>query len=220
MIRSRLSPILCLAASLLLLAGCKGIPSNRSGVHQYEEGNFRRALNDFKGAIDANTNYRYARNNRGATNVVLGNYSNALEDFRVAIAARKTYAHARNNRGALYLDRGDDERALRELDLAVELRDEYIEAHFNRARLFLSTGDLDRALEDMDEAIRILTDDGDREDREWPAGYYFRGMLHQQLGNLELARLDFKEAVEQDEEMDDIVEQPYLRKLKPGILGE
>lgn len=212
-------PVLLLGA-MVILAGCKGIPSNRSGVEYYDEGNFRRALHEFDSAIDANTSYRYARNNRGATKVILGNHSDALEDFRTAIAVRGDYAHAYNNRGALHLRRGDDERALRDLDLAIHHRDEYREAHFNRARLFLSTWELDRALEEMDEAIRILTDDGEDEDEEWPAGYYLRAMIHQQLGNLEAANLDFEKAVEQEEELAAIIEQPYLRILKSGRLAE
>jgi tetratricopeptide (TPR) repeat protein len=222
---NRLLPAAALSATLLAFsAGCQtpGLPDNRSGVTEYREGRMPQAVSEFTEAIELNTSYRYARNNRGLTHFLLGNHNDALKDLQVAIDRESGYAHARNNRAALWMDRADDERALVDLDIAIREKEDYKEGYFNRARLFLATEELDRALEAADRAVEIHEDENKKNDSDepWAAAYFLRAMIRTQLLDHAGAAQDFEQAAEQQEMFAQVTELPYPPMLRPGHLAQ
>lgn len=216
------------ALGIVAMTGCKSTPANFSGLDAYSDGNITKAMEHFDEAVSLKLGnffiYRYHRNNRGVTNYVLSSYSDALGDYNIALLIKDNYYHARSNRSTLYLSRGDDERALIDVDRAIEEKENFRDGLFNKTRVLLATGELDRALDLANQVIALIADEGDDPDMEeeegdWPLGYYLRGMIHQQLGNMAAAQRDFDRAYNQDEEILFAVQEPYLAQLKPGHMG-
>lgn len=227
MIKKFIPSLLVVGAVLVMGSGCKSVPANYAGLDAYSDGNISKAIEHFDDAVSFKLGnffiYRYHRNNRGVTNYMLGSYSDALEDFNLSIGIRSRYTTGRNNRSNLFLNRGDDERAMIDVDVAIDVRSGYQDARFNRARILLATQELDRALEEVNHAIALISDD-DADDEEaqegtWALGYYLRGMILQQLGQIEAAERDFDRALLQNPDLLYSTQEPYLDPLVPGQLG-
>ncbi|MCC5875043.1 MAG: tetratricopeptide repeat protein [Candidatus Sumerlaeia bacterium] len=226
MTRKLLLPLL-FAGVIATGVGCKSIPANYAGLDAYSDGNISKAIEHFDEAVSFKLGnffiYRYHRNNRGVTNYMLGSYSDSLEDFNIALGIRSRYTTGRNNRSNLFLNRGDDERAMIDVDVAIDVRSGYQDARFNRARILLATQELDRALEEVNHAIALISDEDEADDTAdegtWALGFYLRGMILQQLGQIEAAERDFTRALLQDPELLYSTQEPYVDPLIPGALG-
>jgi tetratricopeptide (TPR) repeat protein len=72
------------------------------GNYDYDIGKCKQAIVDYSKAIQLNTNFPEAYNNRAYTYMRMQNYKNALPDLNKALKLRPDYIHALMNRGDLY----------------------------------------------------------------------------------------------------------------------
>ncbi len=72
------------------------------GDYDYEAGNCDNAISDYTHAIELNSNFAEAYNNRAYINMVKRNYAAALPDLDRAIQLRPNYVIALMNRGDIY----------------------------------------------------------------------------------------------------------------------
>ncbi len=72
------------------------------GDYQYDLGSCDEAINNYTNAINMDSNFAEALNNRGYTYMRLREYDKALKDLDKAIEIRPDYVHALMNRGDIY----------------------------------------------------------------------------------------------------------------------
>jgi tetratricopeptide (TPR) repeat protein len=99
----------------------KGEGNYYLGYRAYQEGNYERAEDYFKKAVDLNPRMWQAWAHLGATQYTLQRYGDAEASLRRAIQIEGRYAHAHYNLALVYDRRGEKEKALRAARRAVEL---------------------------------------------------------------------------------------------------
>jgi tetratricopeptide (TPR) repeat protein len=146
------------------------------------------ALADYSKAIELDSGYTFAYNNRGVVYTEQGNLKAALADFSKAIELDPKYALAYYNRGIVYIDQGNLEAALADYSKAIELNPEDEDAYYNRGLVYKDQGNLEAALADFSKAIELNPQDAE--------AYSNRGIVYANQGNLEAALADFSKAIE------------------------
>ncbi|MDR0872396.1 MAG: tetratricopeptide repeat protein [Prevotellaceae bacterium] len=72
------------------------------GIKFYNNGDFKRAIENYDKAIETNPNDAIAYNNRGLAKYNLGDYQAAIDDYSKAIEINPNYVMAYNNMGVAY----------------------------------------------------------------------------------------------------------------------
>ncbi len=91
------------------------------GVAYYQKGDYERAEEAFRQALEINPSLVYAHNELGKLLLKTGRTSEAIASFRLAVEGLDTYDEAHYNLGVAYLKQGDTERACEEFRRVVEL---------------------------------------------------------------------------------------------------
>lgn len=93
------------------------------GDYEFEMGNLDAALASYTRAIELNSKYAEAYNNRAYTYMVQENYASALPDLDKAIELRPDYKNAYINRGDIYnyYYQIDRQRAIQDYDKALAI---------------------------------------------------------------------------------------------------
>lgn len=95
------------------------------------------------------------------------------------------------NRGVLLVRRGQAEAGLRDFDRAIGLDPNQAEAYLNKASVLLRAGQAAAALPLFDTAL-------ERKTRKPAYAYYGRGVAHEDMGNVQMAYLDYRRASRAD----------------------
>lgn len=159
---------------------------------KYLEHDLPKAFRNFMDAIAQDETFALAHNNLGLVFLEIGDLSKAFEHFNKAIELDSELDVAYGNRGLAYLERGDFERAYEDFGRALEL-DQYDPMHYNNAGvLFLDLEVAAKACVYFNTAIDL--------DPNNPLLYKNRGLAHREMGDDELARADFMQAIALEED--------------------
>jgi tetratricopeptide (TPR) repeat protein len=134
----------------------------RLGHRYYRNKNFRKALDEYKKAVEAEPGNAEAHYWRGRTLVNTGQFEPAAEDFKIAVKLKPDYAEAYDNLGWLSARRGDFAEGIAYLTKSLKLRPENGWAHYNRGHMLLKKGDVENALKDFEEACNLGFQEGCR----------------------------------------------------------
>jgi protein O-mannosyl-transferase len=162
---------------------------NGLGTIYSQEGNVKRALQEFNTAIQINPNFAEAYSNRGLIYSRQGDFNQALQDFSQAIQINPDYAEAYSNRGLIYSRQGDFNQALQDFNQAIQINPNFTEAYNNRGLIYLRRGELNQALQDFNQAIQINP-------RLAAQPYYNRGLIYFKRNELNQALQDFNQAIQ------------------------
>ena len=134
------------------------------------QGQFERAVVQYRKALGLQPEFLSARNRLGITLNKLGRNAEASEQFRQAIACQPELAHLHNNLGfSLYLE-GLYAEAVAPLDQALALRPDFSRAHMNRALALAKLGRFDETFSEL----TLACDEAD--------AYFNMGMLLSEAG--------------------------------------
>jgi len=108
------------------------ILTSRGWVY-YLLGNYDSAVKDYNLAIEADTSYSIAYNNRALCNFEMNNLQNAFQDVNTAIDLNPKMHEAYNNRGWFKLNSDDVVGALHDFEQAYQLNSQFFNAVMNLA---------------------------------------------------------------------------------------
>ena len=149
---------------------------------------YDRAVGHYTEAIDLNSDFAEAYNNRGTTYYRKGEFDKAIQNYNKTIDLNPDYAEAYNNRGAAYADKGEFDRAIRDYTQAIDLNPDYANAYNNRGITYNDKDEFDKAIQDYNKAIDLNSDFAD--------AYNNLGVAYHKKGNLDRAIQDYNIAIE------------------------
>ncbi len=123
-------------------------------LYQVPLGNTTSAIAGYNKAIELDSNYTYAYNNRGIALADEGD-SGAIADYNKAIELDSQDAQAYNNRGIILYRQGDSVAAIVDYTKAIELDPKYADAYYNRGIAFRNQGNLTAAIVNYTKAIEL-----------------------------------------------------------------
>jgi tetratricopeptide (TPR) repeat protein len=168
----------------------------QKGVTNYEQANYKGAIQNFSEAIKINTKYAQAYNRRGDAYYRLGNYEKAQQDSSEAIRLNPADANAYYDRGFAQYNLGNYNGAILDYNQALELEPQYADAYYARGLTRSKTNDKLRAKGDFSKAIAL--------NYEFVQAYIQRGITRRQLGEKIDAIKDFSEAISISPEIPEI----------------
>jgi tetratricopeptide (TPR) repeat protein len=104
-----------------------------SGLDKYRMGDYDGAIADYTKALDLNSSYLGAYNNRGMAKSKQGNFDGAIADYAQAIKMKPTFTDAYFNRGTAELLQGNFDAAIADCSKTIELKPDHQAAYFHRA---------------------------------------------------------------------------------------
>ncbi len=144
----------------------------------------------FTKAIELDSQYAAAYNNRGNAYQALGQNDKALDDFNKAIELNTEFEPAYINRGNIYQQMGKNEEAIQDFSRAIVLETKYTLAYNNRGMSFKELGRYEKALQDFNKAIEL--------NPRYASAYINRGDVYRKLGKDSDAIQDYTRAIDLD----------------------
>ncbi|MGZ4310273.1 MAG: tetratricopeptide repeat protein [Gaiellaceae bacterium] len=164
------------------------------GLALYQEGDHRRAIDEFTQAIELEPDVAGGYQARGLARARVGEAEQAVEDFERAVALCDPAAElelaveAHFNCGHAYEGLGRYPEALRHYDAAIELHPAHGSAWCNRGNVLLQQGEFERAAESHTRAIELNPSDF--------RAYWGRAIANYQLSRLDLVPADLRKFLE------------------------
>ena len=162
------------------------------GTKQNSDSDYEEAIESLSKAIELDSDYTNAYNNRGISYAELGHPQKAINDYSNAIELGPDYAIAYSNRGVMYAALGEDQRAIDDYNRAIQLDPEYTDAYSNRGNRYAALGEDQRAIDDYNRAIET--------DPDYTDAYHNRGVRYAAIGEDQKAINDYDIAIELDPE--------------------
>ena len=147
-------------------------------------------------AIELDSKFAFAYNNRGVIYANLKQYERAIEDYDQTIKLNPELVEAYNNRGISYAKLKQYERSIEDFDQAIKLNPEDADIYNNRGVSYDELKQHERAIEDYDQAIKL--------NPELAKAYYNRGNSYAELKQYERAIEDYDQAIKLNPERADI----------------
>jgi tetratricopeptide (TPR) repeat protein len=120
------------------------------GISHYQQGAYEKAIAAYSKAIELDSGFARAYNDRGLAYKASGNLERAIADFDQAIElGHDPLAWPYYNRAGAHLNLGDPERAIADYTKAVELDPTSAAAFGNRGLAYLRSGDNELATADF-----------------------------------------------------------------------
>ncbi len=167
----------------------------------YENGDFKKAAEEWTRAIEINSLNAQFYNSRGSARKRMRKLDLAVEDFSEAIRIHPGHHWALYNRGLIFGDfgarrksRDDYSRAQDDFSRALKLVPGYAPLYFAKGcsylTLFLVLGDdlLGKAMVNLNKALEL--------DPEFPEAYHMRAIVLWKQGDLDRAIVDWEKALE------------------------
>lgn len=184
----------------------------------YVQTDLQKAIVAFERAIDTDPNHRDAHLELGIIYGQRGRLDAGEEHYKQAIRIDAAYSEAHNNLGTVYARQARWDEAIEEYRKALEnpMYPWPDSAYYNLARALNQVGEYDEALIALRSASLVVP-------LAMPAVLIHRefGRIYQKIGEIELARLSYEEAIEADaqgtyrDQLED-----YLRGLDTTSGGE
>ena len=153
----------------------------------FQKGEYELAIANYNKAIELNSNFADAYNNRGLAKAGRGEHRKAIKDYDEAISFNSRHASAFNSRGVSKACLKQYDEAIKDFNAAIKIDPMYMGAYYNRG-LALNRPDQDEtaAIEDFEKVLNIRPNDA--------AAYYGRGLAWKSLGQLVKARENLERA--------------------------
>ena len=153
----------------------------------FQKGEYELAIANYNKAIELNSNFADAYNNRGLAKAGRGEHRKAIKDYDEAISFNSRHASAFNSRGVSKACLKQYDEAIKDFNAAIKIDPMYMGAYYNRG-LALNRPDQDEtaAIEDFEKILNIRPNDA--------AAYYGRGLAWKSLGQLVKARENLERA--------------------------
>lgn len=206
---------------LITLVGCvteAALKKQREAEGHYKLGqsylktNLQKAIMEFERSIDIDPNHRDAHLELGIVYGQRGRLDAAEEHYEQAIRIDSDYSEAHNNLGTVYARQAQWDKAVEEYRKALEnpMYPWPDSAYYNLARALRQIGEYDEALIALRNASLVVP-------LAMPVVLIHRefGRLYEKVGDIELARASYQEAIEADDQetyRDQLEE--YLRNLE------
>ena len=160
------------------------------GRRAYNEGDYRKAIEAYTGAIERDGNFASDYLWRADAYYELGEHQKAIDDYTIAIVQNPKYATAYNNRGTAYNKLGEYAKAIEDYTEAIKLDPKDAAAYNNRGFAHDDLGEYAKAIEDYNTAIKL--------NPRYEAAYNNRGFTYNELGEYAKAIEDFTKSIELD----------------------
>jgi Tfp pilus assembly protein PilF len=147
-------------------------------------------IDSYTRAIQIDSNYANAYNNRGFAYLANGEYDKAIEDFAEAIRLKPNYIMPYYNRGFAYIQKGDYVTAIQDCTEAIRLDPNDAPAYYNRGLAYKCQNEYRKAIEDFTVAIHLHP--------EWIIAYINRGSAYAESFEYRIAIEDYSEAIRLD----------------------
>jgi Flp pilus assembly protein TadD len=134
---------------------------NNLGQRYQEQGEYEKAIVEFKKALAINPNFPSALNNIGVCYGRLERYSLAEESFKRALALKPDDVYAMNNLAIMYIRIGKPQKAVEFAEMAVRVEPNYANGHLTLGSALATLGELERAEREFERALEL--DPGNRE---------------------------------------------------------
>jgi len=142
-------------------------------------GNYEKAIEAYRMAVEINPKYREAYNNLGYVYSELRRNEEALQMYKKVIELDPLFPQAYNNIGIAYSDSGNVEEAIKAYKKAIELWPYYAEAYNNLGTAYSRMGRSEEAIKAYEKAISIRPD--------YAAAYYNMSKDYEAIGKREKA---------------------------------
>lgn len=134
---------------------------NALGLAQSMKGNFEASIQAFSKALEANSQFTEARNNRGTIYFELGQYDKAEAEYRQALldpnyTSRELPYY---NLARLFFVQEKYDEAYDNVQKAIQVKNRFAMAHNLRGLILEKTGDLEEAVVAFEQAVKIVPDD-------------------------------------------------------------
>lgn len=159
---------------------------NMGNIMKNVTGNYDAAINNYTKAIQLQSKYPEAYNNRGNAYFKKRQYNLAINDYNISIEQAPDYKDAYYDRGNAYNNQGLYEKAIVDFTKTIELDPKYEKAYNNRGFAYFSISEFEKAIEDYTKAIGIKSG--------YARAYNNRANAYQKIGESEKACSDFKKA--------------------------
>lgn len=165
----------------------KAKPFYENGMVNYEQDNYKGAIDNFTKAIETYPEYAQAYNRRGDSYYRLGYYEKAQQDSSEAIRLNPADANAYFDRGFSLYKLGNYNGAIVDLKKAIELEPTYADAYYGLGLARVKIKEKLTAMGDFSKAIALKP--------EFAEALIERGILRRQLGQKLESFKDFDEAI-------------------------
>ena len=140
----------------------------QDGNSHFQRGEYELAIANYEKAIELNSNFAEAYNNRGLANLWLQRYVDAIADCDKAIEIRPQYADAYHTRGNAKAGRNEHTEAIEDYGVALSFNSKHAKAFNSRGVSKACLELYSEAIKDFDAAIEI--------DPMYTGSYYNRGI--------------------------------------------
>ena len=160
---------------------------NIRGVCSHSCQNYKVAIDDFRKAVELNSDYAEAYYNLGVSYGDLGEIESAKKAYKNALRINNNYPTAQNNLGQILFTQGEFKESISHFEWALEFKPDFAEAYYNLGNAYLSIEDLHNAIKLLKKAISVKPDFAD--------AYNNLGIAYLRTGEQELARDFFENAI-------------------------
>ncbi len=128
---------------------------NNLGQRYQERGEYEKAIEAYRKALDQRPNFPSALNNLGICYGSLKRYPEAEESFRKALAIDPKDIFAMNNLAVMYMHMGRPERGQEHAEKAVEIEPSYINGHITLGSIYALLRKFDLAETEFQKALEL-----------------------------------------------------------------
>lgn len=128
---------------------------NNLGQRYQEQGEYDKAIEQFKKALTINPNFPGALNNIGVCYGKIKQYALAEAALKKAISLKKDDVYAMNNLSIMYMEMGDLDRAVEYGEMAIRTEPNYANGHLTLGSVYATAGNLDRAEQEFAKALEL-----------------------------------------------------------------
>ena len=128
---------------------------NNLGQRYQEQGQYDKAIEQFKKALAVNPNFPSALNNIAVCYGKIKQYALAEEALKKAISLKKDDVYAMNNLAIMYMETGNLGKAVEYGEMAVRTEPNYANGHLTLGSIYATARDLDRAEREFTKALEL-----------------------------------------------------------------
>ncbi len=128
---------------------------NNLGQRYQEQGEYGKAIEQFKKALAINPNFPSALNNIAVCYGKIKQYALAEEALKKAISLKKDDVYAMNNLAIMYMETGNLGKAVEYGEMAVRTEPTYANGHLTLGSIYATARDLDRAEREFARALEL-----------------------------------------------------------------
>ncbi|MFN8463912.1 MAG: tetratricopeptide repeat protein [Caldilineaceae bacterium] len=159
-------------------------------LYQQPPARLNQAVENYSKAIDLESDYADAFNNRGNAYAAQGERDEAIADYSKAIELDQNNAAAYYNRGNAYAAKGKQEEAIADYGKVIELDPQYALIYIDRGIAYAAQNKLEEAIADYSKAVAL--------EPQYAYAYFSRGFAYAMQNKLDEAIADYGKAIELD----------------------